>query len=355
LDAATFQALVSGERRGFDAALMRSILSAAEIPYSLGVHWRNRCFDTGRFRAQAVEVPVLSVGNLTLGGTGKTPMVAWLARWLNDRGARVAIVSRGYGGGPGRLNDEALELQQRLPGVPHIQNRDRVAGARQAIAEHRAEVLVLDDAFQHRRIARDLDIVLIDALAPFGYERVFPRGMLREPQRGLSRAQVVALSRADAVDAAMRQEIRQRVEAIAPQAIWLETTHAPLHWRSVKGATVALPQLADTAVAAFCGIGNPQGFRHTLDLAGVRLAGERAFPDHHHFTDQDMHTLDGWVRGLGAVDAVVCTQKDLVKLNRSHIADRPLYALAIGLEIFHGQEAFEQELQERLAGVFDVK
>ena len=349
-----FHSLISGERRGFDAALLRSMLSAVEVPYSLAVGWRNRCFDTGRFRAQPVNVPVASVGNLTLGGTGKTPMVAWLARWLNDRGARVAIVSRGYGGGRGRLNDEALELQQRLPDVPHIQNRDRVAGARQAIVEHRAEVLVLDDAFQHRWIARDLDIVLIDALAPFGYDRVFPRGMLREPPRGLSRAQVVALSRADAVDAATRDEIRRRVRAIVPHVIWLETTHAPLHWRSAQGETVAVPQLAGASVAAFSGIGNPKGFRHTLDMAGVHVADERVFPDHHHFTDQDMHALDGWVCGLGPVDAVVCTQKDLVKLNTSHIADRPLYALTIGLNISHGREAFEQELRERLTGVFDL-
>ena len=139
------------------------------------------------WHASSVEVPVISVGNLTLGGTGKTPMVEWIVRQLQKREKKVGIISRGYGsrGGP---NDEALELAWKLPSVPHVQNPDRVAAARRAIDEFGCDALVLDDAFQHRRIARDLDIVLLDALEPLGYEHVFPRGTLREPIEGLARA-----------------------------------------------------------------------------------------------------------------------------------------------------------------------
>ena len=350
-----FHSLINNEQRGFGATLLRSMLAAIEKPYSMVVRCRNYCFNTGLFPAHPIDVPVLSVGNLTLGGTGKTPMVAWLAGWLENHAVRTAIVSRGYGGNDGHWNDEALELHQRLPSIPHIQNRNRVLGAKQAIAQHQTEVIVLDDAFQHRRIARNLDIVLIDALAPFGYEREFPRGLLREPLQGLSRAHVVALSRADAVGTSERAEIQQRVQAIAPGAIWLETIHAPQHWQSTTGKTIDLSQLAGASVAMFCGIGNPEGFRHTLKMARVQVVGEQTFPDHHQFTDQNMHTLDRWVRQLGPLDAVVCTHKDLVKLSASHIAGCPLYALMIGLEITQGQKAFEQELEKIITLVSNNK
>ena len=176
--------------------------ATAEFPYTAAVAYRNRRYDLGRAAIHHVAVPVISVGNLTLGGTGKTPMVKWVARRLLAQGSRVAIVSRGYGAAAGQQNDEARELSQALPEVPHVQNRDRVAGAERAIAEFSAQCILLDDGFQHRRLARDLDIVLLDALEPFGFEHVFPRGTLREPLAGLKRAQAVCLSRADAISAA---------------------------------------------------------------------------------------------------------------------------------------------------------
>ena len=159
------------------------------------------------------------MGNLSLGGTGKTPMVQWLARWFRERGVRVAVISRGYGAKHGGgANDEALELERKLPGVDHLENPDRVAAVQQAVATFGARLIVLDDAFQHRRMARNLDIVLLDALEPFGFEHVFPRGTLREPISGLARAHVVALSRAELLDSAARREIRQRVKSLAPEA-----------------------------------------------------------------------------------------------------------------------------------------
>ena len=350
MDVGDYYALISGERRGWNATLVRSVLSAIEIPYAAAVSWRNRGFDSGRFRTHAVKVPVISVGNLTLGGTGKTPMVAWLAQWLQNQHLQVTIVSRGYGGGRDGWNDEALELQRTLPGVPHVQNRDRVLGARQAIEEHHAQVIILDDGFQHRRIARDLDIVLIDGLSPFGFDHVFPRGALREPCSGLARAHVIALSRADAVDEDTRDAIRQRAQAMAPQGLWLETAHQPIGWLMADQQSVALSQLQNANVAAFCGIGNPQGFRHSLTRAGVQIAAFREFPDHHPYSDQDMRSLDQWVEGLPQhVDSVVCTHKDLVKLPSQKIAGKPLHALQIGLEVTQGEKSFTARLQHELA------
>ena len=220
-----FRDLVSGRRRGVVAAALRGILAAAEVPYAWAVRRRNRRYDCGAKAIYRVDVPVISVGNLTLGGTGKTPMVEWIVRRLQAQGKKAGIVSRGYGSRQG-ANDEARELAWKLPDVPHVQDPDRVAAARRAIREFACQVLVLDDAFQHRRIGRNLDIVLLDALEPFGFEHVFPRGTLREPVEGLARADVVALSRADLLTAQQRKAIRDRVAKLSPQAVWVEVVHA---------------------------------------------------------------------------------------------------------------------------------
>lgn len=350
LNASDFRAVVSGERRGLTAALCRAALGAAEFPYAAAVRWRNRRFDRGQKPIERVSVPVVSVGNLTLGGTGKTPMVEWLARWFRARDVRVTIISRGYGAEAGGRNDEALELEQRLPDVPHVQNPDRVAAARMAIEEFECQLILLDDAFQHRRIDRDLDIVLLDALEPFGFGHVFPRGMLREPLAGLKRAHVVALSRANLVNAAERERIRAVVRSNAPSAIWAECNHAPRGLQSATGATADLTSLAGKSIAAFCGIGNPKGFRRTLEQCGLSVAAFREFPDHYSYQRGDVDSLTDWTKDL-PVDAVICTQKDLVKLGIDRLGPRPLWALAIGLEISAGAAEFDERLQGVLAAV----
>ena len=168
-----FRELVSGRRCGAVAAALRGMLAAAEVPYAWAVRRRNRRYDCGAIAVCRVDVPVISVGNLTLGGTGKTPMVQWIVRRFLEQGKKVGILSRGYGARRGP-NDEALELAWQLPGVPHVQDPDRVAAARRAIREHECQVLVLDHAFQHRRIGRDLDIVLLDALNHSDLNTSFP-------------------------------------------------------------------------------------------------------------------------------------------------------------------------------------
>jgi tetraacyldisaccharide 4'-kinase len=305
---------------------------------------RNACYDWRLAKVRRVAVPVVSVGNLTLGGTGKTPLVEWLARWFQARGVRVAIVSRGYGARPEEPNDEALELADKLPDTPHVQGRRRVVAAEQAIREHGAALVVLDDAFQHRRIHRDLDIVVLDGLEPFGFERVFPRGMLREPISGLKRANAVVLSRSDALSDQQREAVRQRVRQTAPDAIWLEVVEKPRGFRSAEGLRADANQLAGQPVAAFCGIGNPDGFRHTLGSLGCRLVGFREFPDHHPYTWADLGALLHWLDTLHDVAAVLCTHKDLVKINVSQLGTVPLWALTIESEIAAGREELEREL-----------
>ncbi len=342
-----FRDLVSGRRRGVCPAVLRLGLRAAEVPYTWAVSWRNRRYDRRAAEIHGVGVPVVSVGNLTLGGTGKTPMVEWLARWFRGHGVRVTVVSRGYGAEVGAQNDEALELEQKLADVPHLQDPDRVAAARVAVEELDCQLILLDDAFQHRRIARDLDIVLLDALEPFGFDHVFPRGTLREPVSGLSRADVVLLSRADMLEPAEREAVHRRVRSLAPQAAYLEATHAPRSLIRHGGDEQPLESLAGRSVAAFCGIGNPAGFRHTLTTCGYSVVDFREFPDHHNYDRRDVESLSTWADQLD-VDAVLCTHKDLVKLAVDHLGSRPLWAVRVGLDLTTGGDAFDAKLQSIL-------
>ncbi|HEY3395996.1 MAG TPA: tetraacyldisaccharide 4'-kinase [Lacipirellulaceae bacterium] len=376
LDGATFRDIVSERRQGVAPSFLRGLLRAAEVPYSLAIDWRNRRYDRGHAAVRGVSVPVISVGNLTLGGTGKTPMVKWLARRLAERGIRVAIVSRGYGArskeqgarseenwaagkgqdrprdNPGSvlpaprsplpaLNDEAMELEQALPDVPHVQNPDRVAGAQRAIDQFGCQLVLLDDGFQHRRLARDLDIVLLDALEPFGHEHVFPRGTLREPLAALQRAHVVCLTRATAIATHEREAIRRRVYELAPQAAWCEAAHAPTKLITAAADSRPLSLLSGKRVAAFCGIGNPAGFRHTLASTGAQIVGWREFPDHHAFTTADQKELEKFVARSDA-ELVVCTHKDLVKLRQNELAGRPLWAVEIEMQFVSGRELIEE-------------
>lgn len=325
------------------AALLRGLLRAAEVPYTAAVRWRNAQYDRGKKPIHRASVPVISVGNLSLGGTGKTPMVEWLCRHLRQRGVRVTIISRGYGAEAGSRNDEALELELKLPDVPHLQNPDRVAAAQTAVEEFDCQAIVLDDAFQHRRIHRDLDIVLLDALEPLGHGHVFPRGTLREPPSSLARAHVVALSRADMLSVQQRSDLRRQIARYAPTADWLEVTHAPHVLIDSSGRTQPLDALRGARVAAFCGIGNPAGFAHTLAVCGYEVANLRDFPDHHAFARDELEELGAWATKLDAA-ALVCTHKDLVKIGSDQLGGVPLWAVSIGLEFISGQELLEARL-----------
>jgi tetraacyldisaccharide 4'-kinase len=337
----TFRDLVSGRKRGPMATLLRCLLRVCETPYSWAMRIRNRRYDRGRAPSHMVDVPVISIGNLTLGGTGKTPMVEWVARYFRQRGVRVSIVSRGYGATAEGRNDEALELQLALPDVPHLQNADRVVAAQAAIEELETELILLDDSFQHRRLDRDLDIVLLDATEPFGFDHVFPRGTLREPLAGLARAEVVVLSRADMLSSDARQAIGQRVSQLAPQAVWCEVQHAPRELVNYRGERQPTDSVAGKRVAACCAIGNPAGFLHTLETLDADVIAWREFPDHHSFTREDVESLGPWAAGA---EMILCTRKDLVKLQVAAIGGVPLWSVGVQLQFMAGQSDFEAAL-----------
>ncbi|WZO97930.1 tetraacyldisaccharide 4'-kinase [Isosphaeraceae bacterium EP7] len=325
------------------AGSLRLGLAAASVPYRLAIAGRNLAFDRGWKPAARADVPVISVGNLTLGGTGKTPMVEWLARHYRARGIRVAILSRGYGQDEG-LNDEGRVLEENLPDVPHLQGPDRAALARVAVEELESQVLILDDGFQHRKLARDLDVVLIDALDPFGGGHLFPRGLLREPVSSLRRAGIVVLSRADQVDAKTRAAIRAEAERRAGPLAWVEVRHAPLDLIDSSGGSSPPADLAGKRVVAFCGIGNPEAFRRTLAGLGADPVSFRAFADHYPYSAaQDVSDLSAWAAEHGA-ELALTTQKDLVKLRTPRLGATPLRALRIGLEVIDGLDRLESAL-----------
>lgn len=342
---AQYREIISGRRQDWRAGLLRRAFSLAEPVVRYAVDRRNRRYDRGFADIQRVPATVVSVGNITTGGTGKTPLVAWIAQWFQKHQRRVVMISRGYGSKRGEPNDEALELAALLPDVPHLQNANRVQAARRALDEFHAEVLLLDDAFQHRRLHRDLNIVLIDALEPFGFDHLLPRGLLREPLSSLGRADAIAVSRADLVAREQLDAITARIRAHAPDSLLMEIAHRPCALLNAMQESFDARTLSGQRVAAFCGIGNPQGFRETLIGCGSKIIDFRVYSDHFRYGPNELGALSEWADRLD-VDQVVCTMKDFVKLRVPSLGRRPLRALTIGIDFITRRAEFESRLEK---------
>jgi tetraacyldisaccharide 4'-kinase len=342
-----YLSLIRGDRRGLGATLQRGGLHALSVPYGLAVGVRNWLYSRGWKQIERAAAPVVSVGNLTLGGTGKTPCVEYIARYYRAQEARVAILSRGYGADDGR-NDEARVLEENLPDVPHLQGADRAALARVAVEELDSEVLLLDDGFQHRRLHRDLDIVLVDATAPWGYGYLFPRGLLRETPANLRRAGLLMLTRCDQALDEHVEHLRQRIMRLAPGVPIVQTSHRPAGLINTERITKLTHELIHRPVAAFCGVGNPEAFRGTLTRLGATVCAWRTFSDHHPYTREDIETLRAWARQQPKDCVVATTQKDLVKVPLARLGDRELWALRIELHVETGRDILESKLQEAI-------
>jgi tetraacyldisaccharide 4'-kinase len=306
-------------------------------------------YEFGVRRRRRLPCPVVSIGNLTVGGTGKTPLTEWTAQWLRRQGWRVAVLSRGYGGVPGErpqvvstgegpladwrtVGDEAYLLANRLPGVPVLVGRSRYTSGAYACEKFGAQVLVLDDGFQHHALHRDCDIVLIDATRPFGHGALLPRGTLREPLRALRRAQVIVLSRVEmAADAVSGLSLRIRRYA-EHQPIYQMTVSPDNLYRHDTGCSVDSSWLDQRRVVAFAGLGNPQAFAASLTRCGARVAAFLAFPDHHPYTSADWQAICDTARREGA-EALVTTEKDAVRLDAAWPLPVPLYTLRINVDM----------------------
>jgi tetraacyldisaccharide 4'-kinase len=312
---------------------------------------RGVAYDRGLLPSARLDGAVVSIGNLTAGGTGKTPLVVLIARELQRRGRRPAIASRGYGASkqdPQHRNDEAQLLSLALPGVPTRQNADRLR-AGQELIELGADCVLLDDGFQHRRLARDLDLVLIDATRPWGLpapvgggapvRALLPRGLLREPLGALARADALVLSRVDQVSREERFGLLAELQRRVPGTALLEGTHRPSHlWAGgdsgEKGdmpPRLPLAELSGRSVELVSAIGNPEAFERTVEALGARVESHRVFPDHHRYRPADLE-------GLGrAGRALVTTEKDAVKLPPA----LEFFALAVEFRLESGEAVLE--------------
>lgn len=285
------------------SVIARAALAPAAFVYGGAMALRSRLYDAGVFRSHPTAIPAISVGNLSVGGTGKTPVAAWIASWLRDRGAHPAIVLRGYG------DDEPLVHRQLNPDVPVVTAPDRVAGAARAQGLG-ADVAVLDDAFQHRAARRVLDVVLVSADAwPLRW-RLLPAGPMREPLSALRRASLVMVTRkAAAADVADR--IVRSLVAATPGVPFAAVELATESVRNAAGEERPLATLAGRAVLAIASIAGPRDFAAQLSLAGA-LPTLAAFADHHDFSEADVSRL---ARAAVAPGLAVCTLKDHVKLS----------------------------------------
>jgi tetraacyldisaccharide 4'-kinase len=323
--------------------LLRWSGPALAAAYGVGVRLHRACSSP-----QISPLPTLCIGNITTGGTGKTPASAYVARGLARRGRKPAVLMRGY---KDQGLDEAAELNATLADLalpsPVIVNSDRLSGARLA-KEKGCDTVVLDDGFQHWRLKRDLDIVLIDATDPFSQHRLLPYGKLREHPRGLARAGALIITRSDCVSTGELSRLRGELAGFAPRAVIALARHAPKGLRALNAAPAA-PRLKGLKLVAACGIGNPDAFRQTLNAVGAEICGFVAFSDHHRYAQSDVDALVEKVTALDA-HALVVTEKDSAKLVALKLPTGILVAaLSVEFEVTDGEDALWKCIDAALA------
>lgn len=291
----------------------RKLLAPLAWPYAALLHLRNAAYDFGTLRTHAAALPVISIGNLTTGGTGKTPLTMWACRHLLGWGRRPAILMRGYAAAAGQTADEVLEYQLALPGVPVVVDADRVRGAARATREFGSDCVVLDDGFQHRRLHRNLDIVLIDALDPFGGGRMLPAGSLREPCSSLRRASVIVITRTNQVDPTALIGLRRDLARLAGHCPVVTAKIEPGDLTFADGESVPAVNRTDLHVLPVSAIGNPASFEQIVGRMFQRIATPMRYADHHRYTPADVQRIVSDARRCGAT-VVLTTRKDWVKL-----------------------------------------
>ncbi len=335
--------------------------------YGAAMAIRNRCYDSGVLKIRRTGVPVISVGNLTAGGTGKTPLVAELARRLQSRGRRVGIVSRGYGrtsrgpmivAAPGRpgapveqAGDEAAMLAMQLPDAIVVVAERRSEAAEIAVGTLGADVVVMDDGFQHRALWRDLNILVVDGRSDVRREPVLPAGLRREPLSGIARADLIGISKVESP--AEVREIGGKLArwGTAPVFGFRLVDAGLVDFQSGKPVSAG----ASRRVTVMSGIGDPKGFSTTVRNAGMDVAEETDFGDHHMFTIEEVTAVLASAVSL-KTQRVITTEKDAVRLRRDDLRDvlrqstMPVAILKTRLELVAGDEQLEESLTKVLAG-----
>ena len=322
-------------------------LQALARLYGGGLAVRSRLYATGIFRTRRLPCPVISVGNLTLGGSGKTPLAELVARIVAELGGKPALLSRGYGRqtrgvqivsdtdgvklGARQGGDEPVLLAERLPGVPVVVGESRYEAGRVALERCGAGALVLDDGFQHRTLAKDLEIVAVAGRSPWGNGRLFPRGVLREPVEALRRADLIVVTNPSGP--AARSAVAATLGRLGARAAVLTASSEPESARAMPDGRVEPPAaLRGRRLLAFAGLAAPEGFTATLSAVGAGMAGFVEFSDHHAFTLDDIESLMRRAESAGA-EALVTTEKDWVRIRETGMPGLPLWVLSIRMSV----------------------
>ncbi len=339
--------LMKDERKGPVAAVMKAALTVLSGFYSVGVRLVDLGYRSGLRKVYKAPVPVISVGNLTLGGTGKTPFTIFLTDLLLSMGRKPAVLIRGYG------KDENRMLREELPDVPVYVGQDRVRNAAAAAAAG-CDVIVLDDGFQHRRLCRDLDIVLVDARSLFGNAKLFPRGLLREGISSLERADMFVATKIDRSDNEGRSRVKAYLEYLAHERPLIFASHAVSFLTDITGAAYPAETLAGKRVLLVSGIADPGYFAATAEALGAGVVGRRNYMDHHRYSQSEIDSLTGECREKNA-EMVLTTKKDHVKLKEldlSRIEDR-FFVLNVKMDIIDGKERLVAGLNSVFSGKRD--
>jgi tetraacyldisaccharide 4'-kinase len=322
--------------------------------YGLIIQFRLWCYRQGWIAITRLPCRVVSVGNLTVGGTGKTPIVIFIAQRLSAKGQRVAILSRGFKrtsrvshllvsdgsrilAGPSESGDEPFLMAQRCPQAIVAVGADRVALGRWMLEQHPVDCIVLDDGFQHRALHRDVDLVLVDATDAPGLDALLPAGRLREPLKGLERASAVLITRADSRHGV--EAIQSRLQAVScPREDAIEVVFRPESFVAIMSEERHSMEWGRRKKAwLVSGIGNSPSFRRSVESIGIEILGETAFEDHHGYSHHDIGQIRADVEASGS-DMVLTTEKDGGKLSLLLIPGDPWWMLRLGTEIVRGEE-----------------
>jgi tetraacyldisaccharide 4'-kinase len=349
LDQNRYRKILGGSGGGFGVQLLRAILKPASYLYAAVITFRNFLYDKGYLGSHCAPVPVISIGNITTGGTGKTPLTIWLCNKLAEQKLRVGVLTRGYKMESAKFSDEPAVIAQNCPAARVVVNPDRVAGAVTAIKEYGARVLVMDDGFSHRRLRRNVDIITIDATCPFGYGRLLPAGLLREPLTALRRAHAAILTRCDLVGRVDLEDIEAQLLAFNPSLVLARTRHAPAVAKGANINDIELDALAGRRVFAFCGIGNPDAFETQLKNLKVDLAALSVYNDHHQYTADDCADIYEEAKYLHA-DLILTTQKDWIKAVSLAPTQIPFAYLAVTLEFLAGEDIMAGLIEKKIKG-----
>lgn len=326
--------------------VLRAAAAGLSTLYGLGARARRGLYDRGWLQPRRLPCQVLSIGNLAVGGVGKTPLTAYLAQRFQAAGRRVAILSRGYGGKltgsqvisdgrriffkPPEAGDEVYLLARKLPGIPVLSGADRYEAGLQAWQAFHPDLILLDDGFQHFQLHRDLDVVLLDASRPFANGRLLPRGPLREPVNTLARPLVLVLTRYDhSRDEATWKALRTSLPAATVLRAAFHLSGAVIQ---PEGRQVSLATLTSLKLAALAGLARPEVFSASLQASGFDLKHTFVFPDHHTPTPEELAEVIAGARGHG-VDAMITTEKDWVKMTDTWPAAMPLYVVSLETEL----------------------